>query len=97
MNKKKKSSPEIAPQGMTEEDFRQLKKLADAKYCSLLKEPVAVEVNGVGVFTCKWTMEQIQALMRLHENNKHRAYLCYGLTAVSVLLSLAALVIAIVR
>ena len=36
MKKKKKSSPEIAPQGMTEEDFRQLKKLADAKYRSIL-------------------------------------------------------------
>ena len=53
-----------------------------------------IKVGDTWVFTGEWTMEQMQALMQLHENNKHRAYLCYGLTAVSLLLSLAALVIA---
>ena len=42
-------------------------------------------------------MEQMQALQHLHNNNVNRIYLCYGLTAVSLLLSLAALVIAIRR
>jgi len=37
-------------------------------------------------------MEQMQALMNMHENNKRRVYLCYVLTAISVLVSLAAIV-----
>lgn len=59
------------------------------------KEPT-IKVGDSWVFTGEWTMEQMQALQRLHENNVNRIYLCYGLTAVSLLLSLAALVIAIV-
>lgn len=54
-----------------------------------------IKVGDSWAFTGEWTMEQIQALQRLHANNLHRIYLCYGLTAVSLLLSLAALVIAI--
>lgn len=54
-----------------------------------------IKVGDAWVFTGEWTMEQMQALKRLHANNLHRIYLCYGLTAVSLLLSLAALVIAI--
>lgn len=61
---------------------------------ALQKEP-AIKVGDAWVFTGEWTLEQIQALQRLHANNLHRIYLCYGLTAVSLLLSLAALVIAI--
>lgn len=61
------------------------------------KEEPAVKVGDTWVFTGEWTMKQIQSLQRLHDNNVDRIYLCYGLTAVSVLLSLAALVIAIVR
>lgn len=60
------------------------------------KEPT-VKVGDTWVFTGQWTLEQMQSFRRLHENNVNRIYLCYGLTAVSVLLSLAALVIAIVR
>lgn len=59
------------------------------------KEPT-IKVGDAWVFTGEWTMEQMQALQRLHTNNVRRIYLCYGLTAVSLLLSLAALVIAIV-
>ncbi len=53
-----------------------------------------VKVDGEGVFTCQWVMEQMQALMALNDYNRHRLYLCYVFTAVSLLLSLAALVIA---
>lgn len=59
------------------------------------KDPV-VKVGDTWVFTGEWTMKQMQVLQSLHENNVNRIYLCYGLTAVCVLLSLAALVIAIV-
>lgn len=59
------------------------------------KKPT-VKVGDTWVFTGEWTMEQMQALQHLHNNNVNRVYLCYGLTAVSLLLSLAALVIAIV-
>lgn len=61
---------------------------------ALQKEP-AIKVGDSWVFTGEWTMEQIQALKRLHANNVRRIYLCYGITAVSLLLSLAALVTAI--
>lgn len=58
------------------------------------KEPV-VEVGDAWVFTGEWTMEQMQALMATVESVSQRLTLCYVLTAVSLLLSLAALVIAI--
>lgn len=59
------------------------------------KEP-AVKVGDTWVFTGEWTMEQMQALMTTIESVSQRLTFCYVLTAVSLLLSLAALVIAIV-
>lgn len=53
-----------------------------------------VEVDGEGVFTCRWVMEQMQSLMKLHSYNRRRLYFCYAVTAVSLLLSLAAFAIA---
>lgn len=42
------------------------------------KEPT-IKVGDTWVFTGEWTMEQMQALQRLHDNNVNRIYLCYGL------------------
>ena len=57
-----------------------------------VRDRAIIEVDGARVFTAQWTMEQMQALMNMHENNKRRVYLCYVLTAISVLVSLAAIV-----
>lgn len=38
-----------------------------------------VKVDGEGVFTCQWVMEQMQALMDLHDYNKYGLYLCGAL------------------
>lgn len=57
--------------------------------------PIAVNVDGVDVPAFGWTQAQMQALMELHQNNVHRCYIAYSITAVSVLLSLAAVAIAI--
>ena len=51
-----------------------------------------VEVNGEGVFTARWTMEQMQALMDMYHRQKARTHICMVLTAISVLVSLVAIV-----
>lgn len=55
------------------------------------KETV-VKIGDTWVFTGKWTMEQMQALMATIESVSQRLALCYVLMAVSLLLSLVALV-----
>ena len=55
------------------------------------KEP-AVKVGDAWVFTGEWTMEQMQALTATIESVSQRLTLCYVLTAISLLLSLVALV-----
>lgn len=55
------------------------------------KEP-AVQVGDTWVFSGEWTMEQMQALMATIESVSRRIALCYVLMAVSLLLSLVALV-----
>lgn len=57
-----------------------------------VEEKSIVEVDGNSVFTCKWIMGQMTALMNLLDSNRRRSYICYALTAVSLLLSLLALV-----
>lgn len=61
---------------------------------ALQKEP-AIKVGDTWVFTGEWTMEQMQALMATVESVSQRLTLCYVLTAVSLLLSLVALVSAV--
>ena len=51
-----------------------------------------VKVDDTDVFSAKWTMEQLAAIMSLIDSNRRRTYICYALTAVSLLLSLLALV-----
>lgn len=51
-----------------------------------------VEVDGEGVFTAQWTMQQMQALMDMYNWQKARTHICMVLTAVSVLVSLVAIV-----
>lgn len=51
-----------------------------------------VEVDGEGVFTARWTMQQMQALMDMYHRQKLRTHICMVLTAVSVLVSLVAIV-----
>ena len=58
------------------------------------KEPV-VEVGDTWVFTGEWTLEQMQALKETIESVSQRLTLCYVLTAISLLLSLVALVSAV--
>lgn len=58
------------------------------------KEP-AVKFGDTWVFTGEWTMEQMQALKATVESVSQRLALCYVLTAISVLLSLVALVPAV--
>ena len=53
---------------------------------------IIVEVDDTWVFTGEWTMEQMQSLMVTVESVSQRLTLCYVLTAISVLLSLVALV-----
>ncbi|OUP06249.1 hypothetical protein B5F35_15735 [Anaeromassilibacillus sp. An200] len=56
------------------------------------KEPkIIVKVDDTDVFSAKWTMEQMTVLMSLIDSNRRRTYICYALTAVSLLLSLLAL------
>ena len=57
----------------------------------LQKEP-AVKVGDAWVFTGEWTMEQMQALTASIDSVSQRLTLCYVLTAISLLLSLVALV-----
>lgn len=57
----------------------------------LQKEP-AVKVGDAWVFTGEWTMEQMQALTATIDSVSQRLTLCYVLTAISLLLSLVALV-----
>lgn len=58
------------------------------------KEP-AVKVGDTWVFTGEWMLKQMQALMDVNKNLSQRLIFCYVLTAVSVLLSLVALVSAV--
>ena len=58
------------------------------------KEPV-VEIGDTWVFSGEWTLEQMQALMATIESVSQRLVLCYVLTAISLLLSLVALVSAV--
>lgn len=51
-----------------------------------------VEVDGEGVFTAQWTMQQMQALMDMYKWQRTRTHICVALTAVSVLVSLVAIV-----
>lgn len=53
---------------------------------------IIVQVDDTWVFTGEWTMEQMQALMVTVESVSQRLTLCYVLTAISLLLSLVALV-----
>lgn len=53
---------------------------------------IIVEVDDAWVFTGEWTMEQMQALKATIESVSQRLTLCYVLTAISLLLSLVALV-----
>ena len=53
---------------------------------------IIVEVDDTWVFTGEWTMEQMQSLMATVESVSQRLILCYVLTAISLLLSLVALV-----
>lgn len=61
-----------------------------------MKKPT-IDVNGTEVFTMEWTMEQMQSLINLHHYNRQYIVICAVFTAISLLLSLAAVVIAIVR
>ena len=58
---------------------------------------IVIEVNGKQTFTTKWIMEQFRALSDLHEYNKSRITICCVITGLSVLLSLVAIVIAVMR
>lgn len=60
-------------------------------------QELVIDVNGHPVFTARWVMAQIRALSDLHDYNKNRITICYVLTGLSALVSLAALVIAIAR
>ena len=51
-----------------------------------------VKVGDTWVFTGEWTMEQMQALKETIESVSQMLALCYVLTAISLLLSLVALV-----
>lgn len=51
-----------------------------------------VEVDGEGVFTARWTMQQMQALMDMYHRQKLRTHICMVLTVISVLVSLVAIV-----
>lgn len=73
---------------------RKVKIVASFSDCGK-RHQIAVRVDDVDVPTFGWTQAQMQALMELHQNNVHRCYIAYSITAVSVLLSLAAVVIAI--
>ena len=53
---------------------------------------IIVKVDDTWVFTGEWTMEQMQSLMATVESVSQRLTLCYVLTAISLLLSLVALV-----
>lgn len=55
------------------------------------KEP-AIKLGDTWVFTGEWTMNQMQSLMEVNESLSQRLNLCYVFTAISVLLSLVALV-----
>ena len=59
------------------------------------KEP-AIKVGDTWVFTGEWMLEQMRSLMEAHESLSQRLTLCYTLTAISALLSLVALVLAVV-
>ena len=54
---------------------------------------IVVEVDGKQVFTAQWVMGQMQALMNTNAYNRQRTAICGVFTAISVLLSLAAIVI----
>lgn len=62
-----------------------------------LDNRIVIEVNGHQVLTAKWVMEQFRALSDLHDYNKSRITICYAITGLSALLSLVAIVIAVVR
>lgn len=64
------------------------------RWVELGKEPT-VKVGDTWVFTGERTMEQMQALKETIESVSQRLALCYVLTAISVLLSLVALVSAV--
>lgn len=51
-----------------------------------------VEIDGEGVFTAHWTMQQMQALMDMYDRQKTITHICVVLTAISVLVSLVAVV-----
>lgn len=44
-----------------------------------------VTVDGTDVFSVKWTMEQMTALMNLIDSNRRRTYICYALNKKSFL------------
>ena len=44
-----------------------------------------VTVDGTDVFSAKWTMEQMTALMNLIDSNRRRTYICYALNKKSFL------------
>lgn len=56
-------------------------------------EPAVVEIDGHGVFTARWTMEQMTALMNTNQRLRSRTAVCMAFTVVSVLLSLVAVLI----
>ena len=57
------------------------------------KEP-AIKIGDTWVFTGEWMMQQMKAQMDAYASLNQRLVLCYVLTAVSLLLSLVAIVIA---
>ena len=61
------------------------------------KYETVIDVNGQPVFTALWVMKQILALSDLHDYNKSRITICYVVTGLSALLSLVAIVIAVMR
>ena len=44
-----------------------------------------VTVDGTDVFSAKWTMEQMTALMNLIDSNRRRTYIYYALNKKSFL------------
>ena len=57
-----------------------------------MSDKALVEIDGEAVLTARWTMEQMQALMDMYHRQKARTHICMVLTAISVLVSLVAIV-----
>ena len=58
------------------------------------KQGPIIKIGDSWVFTGEWTMSQMQALMATYESLSQRIAISYVLSAIAILLSLAAIVMA---